>query len=177
MKKIVALCLCLVVFCFSFASCGGSNNIDVPMGFQLASDPEIVDYLLFVPEKWTVDMRTGTTTAYYSTYDPTNISASLMPLEDTEGGIDGYFASYTDQFTDVFGEPENIETANLLLDGKEAKQYVYSTNFGDVEYKFWQVICIHKQRVYTITFSSTAENYESHVTDMEGALEHFAFVE
>lgn len=177
MKKIIALCLCLLTVCFSFAACNGSGNISVPMGFQLASDPEIVDYLLFVPEKWTVDMSTGTTYAYYSTYDPTSISASLMPLESVEGGIDAYFESYTKQFTDVFGEPENIETANLLLDGKEAKQYVYSTTFGDVEYKFWQVVCIHQQRVYTITFSSTAENYESHVTDMEAALEHFAFVE
>lgn len=176
MKKIIALCLCLLSLCFALTACDSTDDIDVPMGFQLASDTNIVDYLLFVPEKWTVDMRTGTTSAYYSTSDPTNISASLMPLEDTEGGIDGYFESYAAQFADVFGEPENIETANLLLDGKEAKQYIYSTTFGDVEYKFWQVICIHNNRVYTITYSSTADNYEQHTVDMEAALEHFRFV-
>ncbi len=177
MKKLLALCLCLLTVCFSTAACSKAGDINVPMGFQLASDPEIVDYLLFVPEKWTVDMRTGTTSAYYSTYDPTNITASLMPLESAEGGIDAYFESYSKQFTDVFGEPENLETANLLLDGKEAKQYVYSTTFGDTEYKFWQVICIHSQRVYTITLSSTAANYDMHITDMQAVLEHFAFVE
>lgn len=177
MKKLLALCLCLLTVCCSIVACSKEGDVNVPMGFQLASDPEIVDYLLFVPEKWTVDMRTGTTSAYYSTMDPTNITASLMPLEDATGGIDAYFESYKQEFTDVFGDPENIETANLLLDGKAAKQYVYSTTFGDVEYKFWQVICIHNQRVYTITLSSTAANYEMHTTDMEAALEHFAFVE
>lgn len=176
MKKLLALCLCLLTICFSFAACNKEGSYNVPMGFQLASDPEIVDYLLFVPEKWTVDMRTGTTSAYYSTMDPTNITASLMPLENTEGGIDAYFEGYKKQFTDVFGDPENIETANLILDGKEAKQYIYSATFGDIEYKFWQVICIYQQRVYTITLSSTAENFEKHLTDMEAALEHFAFV-
>ena len=177
MKKLLALCLCLLTVCLSTVACSKQGDYSVPMGFQLASDPEIVDYLLFVPEKWTVDMRTGTTSAYYSTYDPTNITASLMPLENAEGGIDGYFESYKKEFTDVFGDPENMEVANLLLDGKEAKQYIYSTTFGDVEYKFWQVICIYQKRVYTITLSSTAANFEQHTPDMQAALEHFTFVE
>lgn len=165
------------MLCMALVSCN-QEGIAVPTGMQLASDPEILDFHLFVPEGWTVDMRTGTTTAYYSTNDPSNISATMLQLAEIneEDPYGAYFESFKDQFTDVFGEPANIETANLLLDGHEAQQYVYTATFGGIEYKFWQVVCIRQGRVYTITYSSTAGNYETHAADMQNVLEYFQFI-
>lgn len=176
MKKILALCLVSVLLCMTLVSCS-QESIAVPTGMQLASDPEIMDFHLFVPTGWTVDMRTGTTTAYFSKNDPSNISATMLQPDkiNQDDPYGSYFESFKDQFTDVFGSPENIETANLLLDGHTAQQYVYTATFGGIEYKFWQVVCIRQGRVYTITYSSTTDNYEKHAADMQNTLEYFQF--
>lgn len=177
MKKILSLCLACVLLCATLISCG-KDEIEMPPYTQLASDPNVVDFYLFVPDTWTVDMSTGTAVAYHSVNDPTNISATLGQLNEIheEDPIGAYFASYSEQFTDAFGAPENVESANLMLDGHAAQQYIYTATFGGIEYKFWQVICIRQGRVYTVTYSSTVENYEKHAADMQEALTNFRFI-
>ena len=69
-----------------------------------------------------------------------------------------------------------METANLLLDDQNARQYIYTATFGGIEYKFWQVICIRQGRVYTVTYSSTTDNFEKHAADMQEALGNFRFI-
>lgn len=177
MKKILSLCLACILLALSLVACG-KDEIDTPPYTQLASDPTVVDFYLFVPDNWTVDISTGTATAYYSINDPTNICATLNQLTvvNTEDPYGAYFASFSKQFADVFGDPEGVETSNLLLDGHDARQYVYTAAFGGIEYKFWQVVCIRQGRVYTVTYSSTVENYEKHAADMQEALGNFRFI-
>ena len=173
MKRIIALTLVFVVFVLSFSACG-KGEYNVPLGMQIASDTSNVDYLLYVPEEWTVDMRTGVTTAYYSVNDPSNISVTMhsLKVENTDAFFENHLADLKAVFTDV----SDIETANLILDNESANQYVYTAKFNDIEYKFWQVICIHQARVYTITYSSTSENYDAHTADMQAALDLFCFI-
>ncbi len=174
MKKFVSLFLVCVLLAFTLISCGDTYN--VPTGMQIASDTEIVDYLLYVPEEWKVDMRTGVTTAYYSVNDPSNISVTMNASESSVDGFDAYFEKQLDELGTVFTVVGEVESANLLLAGKAAQQYVYTAEFGGTEYKFWQVVCIHESRVYTVTYSSTTENYESHTADMQTALDLFCFI-
>lgn len=176
MKKVLSLCLACILLGATLVSCN-KDEIDMPPYTQLASDPEIVDFYLFVPDNWTVEMSTGTAMAYFSTQDPSNISATFGQVSEInrEDPYGAYFASFSDQFADVFGAPENVETANLMLDGHAAQQYVYTATFGGIEYKFWQVICIRQSLVYTVTYSSTVENYEKHAADMQEALDNFRF--
>ena len=177
MKKILSLCLICVLLASTLVACN-KDEIEMPPYTQLASDPSIVDFYLFVPDNWTVDMSTGTATAYYSVNDPTNICATLGQLTSTnkEDPYGAYFESFRKQFADVFGDPESVETATLLLDGHDARQYVYTSTFGGIEYKFWQVVCIRQGRVYTVTYSSTVDNYEKHAADMQEALGNFRFI-
>ena len=174
MKKIVSLLIC-VILVLSLASCG-AESITIPVGMKIASDTDIVDYRLFVPEEWTVDMRTGVTTAYFSVNDPSNIAVTMTTLENPADGFDGYFAKHLEELEDVFETVGDVESANLILSGEAAQQYIYTAKFGDTEYKFWQVVCFHQNRVYTITYSSTVENFESHTADMQTALELFCFI-
>lgn len=177
MKKVLSVLIVCILLCTVFVSCK-KDEIDMPPYTQLASDPSIVDFYLFVPDNWTVEMSTGTAMAYVSVNDPTNISATLAQLTsaDKEDPIGTYFASFSKQFSDAFGEPQNLETANLLLDGQNARQYIYTATFGGIEYKFWQVICIRQGRVYTVTYSSTTDNFEKHAADMQEALGNFRFI-
>ncbi len=164
-----------IILVFCFASCG-NETYTVPAGMQLACDTEIVDYLLYVPEKWNVDMRTGVTTAYYSVNDPSNISVTMSALKDPEGGIEKLFENHLNDLSEVFSVVGEVESANLILSGEAAQQYVYTADFNGTSYKFWQVICIHDARVYTVTYSSTVENYDAHTADMQTALDLFCFI-
>ena len=166
MKKIVALFISLAIVALLITSCG-NNSYSVPTGMQIASDTEIVDYLLYVPKDWKVDMRTGVTTAYYSVNDPSNISVTMSTLGSQVGGLDAYFEEHLKTLEEVFDVIGDVESANLILSNEAANQYVYSAKFDGVEYKFWQVICIHSGRVYTVTYSST---------DMQTALDLFCFI-
>jgi len=175
MKRIIALCLVSILLLLVFASCK-DGDAQTPFGMKLASDPEISSYYLYVPESWTTDIRTATTTAYYSENDPTSICASFAPLASTEQkDPDAYFESYKEEFSAVFGELKDLETDNPTLDGKPAKQYIYTATLAGTEYKFWQVICIRNGRVYTITYTSIVENFEKHTADMQSCLDNFRF--
>ena len=174
MKKIISLFICTVLV-FALTSCG-TESVTIPVGMKIASNADIVDYRLFVPEEWTVDMRTGVTTAYFSVNDPSNIAVTMTTLEDPTAGFEGYFTKHLAELESVFETVGEVESANLILSGEAAMQYVYTAKFGDTEYKFWQVVCFHQSRVYTITYSSTVENFESHTADMQTALELFCFI-
>ncbi len=177
MKRIIALCLSLVI-CLGFTACGEKTDIDVPMGMMLASDPEIPEYVLMVPNDWTVETTTGTTTAYYKD----NLSGAVLATFSAtfnmaaEGvTLDNYFDSYAAEFTEVFGTPENVEANDTILGGEAAKEYIYTTSFGDTEYKFWQVICFHEGIIYTLTYSATTEYFDNYAEDMSLILGNFYF--
>ena len=177
MKKIIALCLS-VILCLSFAACGEKNDIDVPMGMMLASDKNVPEYVLMVPNDWTIESATGTTTAYYKD----NLSGSVLAtfsatfnMVQDGATLENYFDTYKTEFAAVFGEAENVEANDTLLDGKPAKEYVYSATFGENEYKFWQVICFNEGIIYTLTYSATAQYFDNYAEDMSLILGNFYF--
>lgn len=166
------------MLCLGLTACGNESDIDVPMGFQLASDPEIPDYVLLIPDDWEVETSTGTTTAYFKD----NLSGGVLAtftasfsVPDSAITLDNYFESFSEEFTQVFGDFNAVETSTTLLDGEEARQYIYTGTFGGVEYKFQQVMCLHQGRIYTLTYSSTSEYFDKYAEDMDAIVEYFAF--
>lgn len=177
MKRIIAICLCLVI-CFAFTACNDKEDIQVPSGMQLASDTEIPDYTLFVPEGWTVDISTGTTAAYLKDQWRNilaTFTASFSVPSDDSVSLDNYFDSYKTEFSSVFGEPADFVEEDITLNGVKAKQYIYSATFGETEYKFWQVVCFRESRIYTLTYSSDAKNFDQYAEDMQLILDNFTF--
>ena len=139
---------------------------------QLASDPSVVDYYLFVPSKWTIEMATGATGAYYSTDDPSSITVSAYGLSKDVSDAESYWAFFKKQF----GDPETVEKSNLLLDGKEAMQYVFTAKLGETEYKFRQVVCTRNGMAYILTYASTAANYDRHADEVQETIAQFKFM-
>lgn len=177
MKRIIALCLSLII-CLGFAACGEKNNVEVPMGMMLASNPDVPEYVLMVPNDWTVETATGTTTAYYKDNLSGTVLATFSATFNMIGDgvtLDDYFDSYKNEFSAVFGEPGNVEANDTLLDGEEAKEYVYTSTFGETEYKFWQVICFHEGIIYTLTYSATSQYFDNYAEDMSLILGNFYF--
>ena len=176
MKRIIAICLCLVA-CFALTSCN-KDDITVPAGMQLASNTEVPDYTLFVPDGWTVEISTGTTAAYLK--DQVNnllatFTASFNVPANEGITLENYFESYKTEFSEVFGEPKDFWEETTILAGFNAKQYTYTATFGGTEYKFWQVVCFRDGRIYTLTYSSTTEHFEQYDEDMQLILDNFTF--
>ena len=75
MKKIVSLILLftMLLSLASLTACGNDTPTNAPDGMKLASDPEIVDYFLYVPEDWVVTSQTGMTMAQTSLNDDSNV--------------------------------------------------------------------------------------------------------
>ena len=71
MKRFFALFFTLISL-FILVSCG--DDSDVPAGMKLASNTDIVDYKLFVPENWIVSLNDTRTAAQVSEKDRTNIN-------------------------------------------------------------------------------------------------------
>ena len=178
MKRIITVFLSLMI-CFSFAACSDANDIDVPMGMMLASDPDLPNYVLMVPNDWTIENSTGTVTANYrdnlSNQVLATFSATFNTPESKNVTAESYFDTYIKEYTQTFGEPKDIDSAPCLLDNKEAMKYTYSATFGDTEYKFWQVICIHEGIIYTLTYSATAQYFDNYAEDMSLILSNFYF--
>ncbi len=177
MKKITALILALILSA-GFISCQSATDISVPMGMMLASDPDIPEYVLMVPNDWTVESATGTTTAYYKDNLRNAVLATFSATFNmAEDGItlENYFDSYAEEFISVFGTTQVIEEYDTLLGGKDAKEYIYTATFGETEYKFWQVICFNEGIIYTLTYSATAQYFDNYAEDMSLILSNFYF--
>ncbi len=178
MKRVIAISLCLFV-CFGFIACGNKSDITVPMGMMLASDESIPDYVLMVPNDWTIESTTGTTTAYYkdnlSNAILATFSATFNTPESADVTLENYFDGYANEFEAVFGEIKSTEVKDSLLGGESAKEYVYTAKFGDTEYKFWQVICFHNGIIYTLTYSATTDYFDNYAEDMSLILSNFYF--
>ena len=57
----------------------------------------------------------------------------------------------------------------------EALKYRYTATGGGVKYQWMQVLCLRGATMYIITYTSTAESYESNLEDVNEILSHLYF--
>ncbi len=175
MKK-CALLLAAAMLMTALVSCTASDT-DVPYGMQLIDD-DVVDYRLYVPEDWTESISTGAVGAYYSAEDPTNVTV-MMWNDDVNATVDDWWEGYQEDFTAVYDDFEIISTDNATLGGLTAKRYEYTGTLASTEFHYIQYVCmrysVSVSAVYVLTFTSTEENYESHLEELESIVEYFEF--
>lgn len=117
MKKTVAILLLLATV-LAFAACGDDNS-GVPTGMKLASNPEIVDYSLFVPEDWEIISATGMTMAQVSRNDVSNVIvthhtvSSVPPYADTRKILLHYFYGANNDYAALEVEAFNYDDSFL----------------------------------------------------------------
>lgn len=172
MKKISLVLAVIILVTAMLTSCEESE-VKVPNGMQLVTN-DVVNYNLFVPDDWTPSISTGAVGAYCSAQDPTNVSVMAWNV-DTTMTLDAWWEQYRTDFDMVFDEFSLIGQENTTVDEKAAQKYSYSAKLGEYEYYYVQYACIHYSMVYVITFTSTVENYESHLEDYEEIVSNFQF--
>jgi len=170
MKRLfIALMLVLTIVTLTFTSCG--NNDGAPKGMKTASG-EGTDYVLYVPEKWTVDLATKATGAYYSTDDPSNVSVTAWELENTDSTVEDWWEIERVDIDLVFKNVEIVSESNTTIDEVAAKKYEYTASLGENNYKVMQVAAVKKSVVYVFTYTSVEDSYDLHLEDVEAMLNY-----
>ena len=118
MKKIIAILLVLA-FAFTFTACDDGDNW-VPSGMKLASS-DAVDYKLYVPSSWTVDISTGIVSAYVSDTDRSNITMIAFNLENEDNymTVDEYWEKYEADLITTFPDLVYVSPSDFSTDEEE----------------------------------------------------------
>lgn len=167
----------LMTLTFVFTACG-EESLDpddgwYPAGYQLASNKNL-DYSLFVPETWNVDMSTGVLTA--STTGG-NISMVVTAVESGTTLAD-FWKTYETQFDPAFVDfTYEVEAQAMLLDSGKvpANKYIYTATVTGNAYKFMQVVAILGEAAYIFTFTALAEKYDDLIEQVNGSVSYLRF--
>lgn len=164
-KYILAAAFFAIVMLLSSCT-SDSNAVNPPSGMILSCDPEITDYYLFVPEKWTVDLTTSASGAYYSNNDPSSVSMIVWELEHTDTSLDDWWTANAADLELVFQNFSLESQENTTLDGNYAQKYVYTADLGENHYKIMQIGALKNGRVFLFTYTSLTDNYDAHLEDV-----------
>ena len=181
MKKIATLLILLTMMftlSLNLVSCGEEEII--PDGMKYACDPDIVDYSLFVPESWIVDITTGTSLAHVSGADRSSVQVSQWNLTETISNYDKWWEEYKKQI-EKLGETNYISNAvDTKMGGVDAKKYVYELTMfkgtdDQVTYKYMVIATITRGSVYVFMYSSVGDYYEANMEDVNEIKNNFKF--
>ena len=201
MKKIICIFV-LLVMCFSIVSCGQSE-VEIPDGMKQASEANDLFYL-FIPASWTYSRGHNMPYAYVSESDTSNVSVVLYMLNEAEittadttaaetteatsdaesskvenprePYIDQFWTEFTENAVLSYGESFNlIEKSEAVLDRLYAKQFIYSESTGGKEYKHLAVVTCYGGMIVCFTYTSTVDNYEAHLNEVNLMIKEFKF--
>ncbi|MBQ8208758.1 MAG: hypothetical protein IJZ89_08505 [Clostridia bacterium] len=177
MKKFISV-LILLALGTALIACS-SSGIQVPDGMQIASSGDVA-YNLFVPGGWILTESNGICGAYYSTSDESSITVSSLYPDGEMLSISDYWSTLEASYTETFKnfsivEAPEADASNVILGDKASFKYVFTADIDGESYKFMQILSVHNNMFYTMTYTSTAENYDSHLEDVEKTITEFKF--
>lgn len=167
------LCALLAILCLGLCACQTTpTEVDVPDGMILASS-DIVDYYLFVPEGWRVDMSGGMVSAYKSAEDPTSVSVMTWETPYADDTPADVWEMYKGEFESVFADFTVESSTTMLLDGAAAEKYVYTGKLANNTFRYTQVITVRHSAAYLITVTEITTSNADHTEDITAILDNF----
>ena len=190
MKRILAVLLAVATLLL--ASCAKTAD-EAPQGYKLASNDELCDYVLYVPEVYVTESNTSNyTIATVSNADKCTVSVAKLENVYAEN-VAAYWESCKKDYaflsdftvevqnTDENGNPvewarASVGTGETL---KEGYRYVFTGTYNGVSYKYQQIFLVHgnvfNSSLYCITFTSLADHYDGHLEAFNQILGYFYF--
>ena len=154
----------------SFVGC----SADAPEGMKAASSENEAFYL-YVPTTWTVNSSGGTASAYIVT-DNSNVSMTCMLMDEGLTTTEAYAAYAKAALASVLKDYEDIgETTETKLGGKPAVSFEYKAKSGETVFKWRQTVTIKSDTFYILTYTSTAEKFDSHLEELDKITENVRF--
>jgi hypothetical protein len=69
------------------------------------------------------------------------------------------------------------EEGKEKINGKDAYRVVYTSKQSKANFKFLEVIIVHKKRAYSITYTSLLEEYDRHYKQARSIINSFKTLE
>ena len=169
MKKLILMALVLATLLSLFSCAKGEESPEGMM--DVAPDNE--KYNFYVPQNWRTNSG-DIVGAYYSLTDRSNVS--VMAYGGEYESSEDYWNDFKLSAENTFEKFEPmIENEPKVLDKRNAVRFVYKMKLNGKEYQCMQTVAAFSNIFYVITYTSTPENYESHLEDVEKILSSFDF--
>lgn len=143
------------------------EDAHTPEGMQRVSTAEVI-YRFYAPADWVVDNDNGHSMVYASETDRSNVSVmSYMP--GTAGiTVEEYWKACLSEYrnTAAFERFEILsEDKEQKLGGAAAMVCEFTYSMGGVDYHCRQVLSGYRGMVYVMTYTATADLYETHLEE------------
>lgn len=171
-KRLLTAALAILLSAMALTSCS-APAADAPEGMQLAS-LDGVEYALYVPESWTVNKNSGVSGAYVSAYDKSNVSL-ISYLPTSAMTTEQYWAMCEESYRAEFENYAAVESGTATMGGMTVPYYVYTATIGGENYQFLQAIGGNGGMFYNLTYTATADQYDTHIEEVMKIIEAFTF--
>ena len=144
-----------------------------PEGMKIASG-DALEYRLYVPTSWVTDTQSGASQAYVDESGRPNVTVTSY-IPDDSMSVKQYFEECEREYKDNISGYEFVGEADREVGGRSATSYTYSATYDNIEIKIMQTVLVYGGRIYSITYTCTADTFESHMEDVESILDSFRF--
>ena len=144
-----------------------------PDGMKIASGDK-VEYRLYVPKSWICNSESGKSEAYYPESERSNVTVTSFSPEGTMSAAD-YVAECEKKYAESINGYTLIEKADTKVANKDAVALTFGANYDGISFKIKQVTFVFDGMVYSITYTSTAERFDSHLADVDRIISEFSF--
>ncbi len=197
MKKTISLILVMILVALPLLSCSKDMDPDAPEGMLTARSAEL-DLRVFYPENWSitengkqlkiVSAEQMSLEGQLNSADvtdgkailPSNVANVIVHLlkrdvSDLETYAEGeYLESFNERY--VF-DPEVYSKPTSTGDARRIYTYRLIGDNETVLYRFSQMLVLHDECVYAVTFTATNELYELLLSDARDVMESLVFDE
>ena len=171
MKRILALLL-LLVMSVGLVACSDDG---VPQGMKDVAT-ENARFHLFVPEAWVSQTEGGICGATSPGGERSNVIVTAYLADKAYTPATYWSDKCLPEYQATFAEIEILtDGEDTTLGGRNAKRYVYTAKLGGNSYKFMQVITADTYYVYTLTYTSIPEHYDTYKPDVDSICTEFLF--
>ena len=168
-KKIIALLLSIVMLGLLLVSCGKG---DVPDGMQ-AAYLEGEPFRLYVPESWSVNTKSGVSSAYSYANDTMIVSARYSTPSDPEQSVDDYLLSLAEGYAKTMKDFVLISRENAVLGGEDAKRMEYTVTENGQGYTCVQYVTRYDGHMISLCFYCLTDRKDAAAEDFKAIREAF----
>ena len=96
-----------------------------------------------------------------------------MNLDDST--VSDWWEGYIEQFESIYDSMEVTAEEEMKLGGADAVKYTFNAVLNEKEYQYIIVAALRKNYIYYVTYTSTPDYFEEHLSDLDLVLENFSF--
>lgn len=175
MKKTVALLLVALTL-FSLSACTSESLKDAQDNAVYRED--VVDFNLYVPDSWIVDSTSFVVSAHAGKDDNSTV---MMTQTDLPGGVQtitDIFDETMKNISSIYERPDSdykIEEAKVAGEDAEIRTYTIIDRASKTTLKYMQCLFIKDFVLYTFTYYSTADLFDTHLEEAKKILDSVSF--